>query len=764
MKGENNTYAVLLNFTMPANAKRFNEKKNKVLSRNFFLFFSIPVLTLIIFMMVNIFVNIKNTKKTTEQAMELSFKNFSAYCDDKIYSIADMYALLNTHERITQILQSRDPITEEDIPLLLNYLKSFEKISPLIAESAILSQNNDTVITTDGKYTFNEYFGGKYVMKQYSSDYFRAYDIYDGSAYKTLPPCTAVKASNTNMVIPIIIRRTVGRNEKLIFLAIYLDKIFENTSNSLANSEIYVLDNYTAMSYSSVSKTSKNIADTQLYEKLIRKNTSFETIDEDGRNCTVFSYKPVNTLLGYTYYITIPNTEFYKKQSSGIAITIISTVFAILIAVSVLFKNSSSLLHSLNKITSKLNVPTSKTSSILSDIMDGISNISDQNKYYMSLAQEFALISFLNNPHTTAESENLLAELPLKRKYFISFILQLSTTPQFDDEFKNENCEVLIKSIFSVLKSILANSENDEVNVFFISVEKNTLYAIINGDDKDYVENYAQSSKATIIDILKQDSPLVDLFIGIGSAEANFDGLHLSHNNAVKNMINEFQPMQSKPTKKDLRLNTYSYKIEQKLFPALIKNDIDEAKEIIDDLFNPQNTKLSKLDKKRLYSHIFDTIFRVVRIKNVTLPTELSENSVRDRLSEEPDEAIYKSFILIINSLAVKKKTADKNELIEFINENFTNCDLSLEMICQAFNIPSSSCSKLLRSALNMGFHKYLSILRTENAKKMLTETDLPVQEILEKSGFTNRQTFTRVFKNQTGLSPTEYRNSMKNK
>lgn len=547
-------------------------------------------------------------------------------------------------------------------------------------------------------------------------------------------------------------------------MTIHLDALFEDTPDMFGDSDFFVLDNFSGTSYNCASKTYTSISDSDLYKQLMKSDVSFSFTDEDNKKCTIFSYKTVNTILGYTYYIKIPDGKFYQMQSACIFTTILSTIFAISVAVFILLRNTNTLFYSLNKIITKLDLPTDGKTPILSNIMDGVTDITDKNKYYMSMAQEKALIAFLNTSLQRTKSDELLADLPFKKAYYMSFVIQIIPTSKFLSEFSEENREPLLNSVFSVLKTIFAG-EFDNTDLFFIPSDENSLYVVINGDNPSVITDYITDRKKSVIDILQQDSQLIDLIIGEGTIEYGLDGLITSHNAAIKNLKNEFRPLWTKKRSSSeiSKLNIYSYKMEQKLFSALIDNNISEAKSTVDYLLKPQGKTLDSESAKKLYSHIFDTLFRVSRIKNIILPEELGESAIREKIASDSVEAIYKILIIMLNAFDYKPKKASNDEIVNFIETHFADSTLSLDYVSQKFNMPVSTCSKLIRQTLNIGFHEYLSMLRCENAKKLLSQTNMPITEILPECGFTNRQTFTRVFKKQTGLSPAEYRSTMNN-
>lgn len=53
---------------------------------------------------------------------------------------------------------------------------------------------------------------------------------------------------------------------------------------------------------------------------------------------------------------------------------------------------------------------------------------------------------------------------------------------------------------------------------------------------------------------------------------------------------------------------------------------------------------------------------------------------------------------------------------------------------------------------------RYLDTLRMENAKKLLRETELPINDIVLQSGYVDKGNFFRKFKKLNNLTPVQYR------
>ena len=95
--------------------------------------------------------------------------------------------------------------------------------------------------------------------------------------------------------------------------------------------------------------------------------------------------------------------------------------------------------------------------------------------------------------------------------------------------------------------------------------------------------------------------------------------------------------------------------------------------------------------------------------------------------------------------------------VIRYISEHF--CEpLSLEKISKELGICRFYLSRIFTQILHTGFHEYVNTLRIDYAKKLLLESNNSILDIAIQSGFQNQQTFNRVFKEITALTPSNYR------
>ncbi|MBO5511067.1 MAG: helix-turn-helix domain-containing protein [Clostridia bacterium] len=97
---------------------------------------------------------------------------------------------------------------------------------------------------------------------------------------------------------------------------------------------------------------------------------------------------------------------------------------------------------------------------------------------------------------------------------------------------------------------------------------------------------------------------------------------------------------------------------------------------------------------------------------------------------------------------------------VRTVLERYGDRDLTLEAIAESLYISKSYLSRIFRRVTGEGFADYLRRVRTEQACRLLRETDLPNEQIVYACGLRDVPSFYRLFKEQTGMTPYAYRQS----
>ena len=95
--------------------------------------------------------------------------------------------------------------------------------------------------------------------------------------------------------------------------------------------------------------------------------------------------------------------------------------------------------------------------------------------------------------------------------------------------------------------------------------------------------------------------------------------------------------------------------------------------------------------------------------------------------------------------------------LTDYIRKEYMN-DISLDSASEALDMSPSYIGLVFRKVGGTSFLKYLTDIRMEETKRLLTTTELTLREIGQQVGIENQNTLIRTFKKATGVTPGQYR------
>lgn len=93
----------------------------------------------------------------------------------------------------------------------------------------------------------------------------------------------------------------------------------------------------------------------------------------------------------------------------------------------------------------------------------------------------------------------------------------------------------------------------------------------------------------------------------------------------------------------------------------------------------------------------------------------------------------------------------------EYLENNYNNPTLTNAALARHCNISEVYFRKIFTSCYKMPPKQYIINIRINKAKQLLAENSLKIGAVAECCGFSNQYHFCRVFKEKTGITPTEY-------
>ena len=100
-------------------------------------------------------------------------------------------------------------------------------------------------------------------------------------------------------------------------------------------------------------------------------------------------------------------------------------------------------------------------------------------------------------------------------------------------------------------------------------------------------------------------------------------------------------------------------------------------------------------------------------------------------------------------------------EILDFFQTSLTSRDVSLADLAEKLHLSQSRTSHILQKEFQKSFNKLLAEAKIDRACKLLANTQLSLYSIAVACGFRNVYYFGRVFKQQTGIPPGQYRRQL---
>ncbi len=201
---------------------------------------------------------------------------------------------------------------------------------------------------------------------------------------------------------------------------------------------------------------------------------------------------------------------------------------------------------------------------------------------------------------------------------------------------------------------------------------------------------------------------------------------------------------------------------EHKLLIGLENGDVQKCLTVLSDIFRKYP---NFLEQENIHYRIIEMMAAVRRVA--------TENGVHDSIepgylikkilccksSEELEQVCTEEIRNIACEISARKKS-NIGKIVEktnvLISERFHQ-DLNLDDISKELHISPQYLSRLYKNETGENFIDRLTLVRIENAKKLMKENKYSIKEICYMSGYSDPNYFSKLFKKHVGISPTDY-------
>lgn len=392
----------------------------------------------------------------------------------------------------------------------------------------------------------------------------------------------------------------------------------------------------------------------------------------------------------------------------------------------------------------------------------------------LSIVQQSYLCKLLDgqvdyNASTDQVLESIDIEFPCS-SYVVAMIYVEDYGEFFEDSTKLNSREQtdLVDLVFT---NILDETLNE--NYVCKIVKKNdNLFCVINSDSFDEQE---------LLKIFKREKNLIEeqfkimFTVAVSAVNYGYAGIHIGYEQTIEGI--EYRMLLD-----NTGIISYTQIAEYKMEPQnmleyneniligfIVNGEIDSAVQYLDRLFDKNAKRSSPKVFKCLLYEIINSVLHLLKDNNVEFEVY---NVFREELLNLTEEMYtiteykkcFRELIPQIRSLLSETSVNDGlvDEVKEYIQKNYADINLTVTTIAEAFHLSSGHISKRFKKETNECLSTYINIVRIEKSKLLLAETEMFIEEICMKVGFTNKVTFLRVFKKIEGITPSQYREYMK--
>lgn len=121
------------------------------------------------------------------------------------------------------------------------------------------------------------------------------------------------------------------------------------------------------------------------------------------------------------------------------------------------------------------------------------------------------------------------------------------------------------------------------------------------------------------------------------------------------------------------------------------------------------------------------------------------------------------SYCLLTKEHSLSKYSPIVKQALMFINLNISS-NLTVKKVAQEVSLSPDYLTRLFKKELGVNIITYINRKRIHTSLELLKNTNLSIEEIGDLIGLSNTSYFYTMFKREIGVSPKQYRNSLKSK
>lgn len=204
--------------------------------------------------------------------------------------------------------------------------------------------------------------------------------------------------------------------------------------------------------------------------------------------------------------------------------------------------------------------------------------------------------------------------------------------------------------------------------------------------------------------------------------------------------------------KHEMADNLITQKDIEEIYFRLMKESID-TKEIAENIKRLEE-KIG--DDNKAYNEIISQLYLKLKESFSWLDNIIGFEP--DSISGVADfENALKRIEELIVKFELKKQNSILNNICNTVAENIYDSSV-FDIVADKVELSKDYIGRLFKKSFGMTFNEYISMMKMECAKHLLTDSNFKIYEISEKLGYKTVDYFSRLFKAYAGITPMQYR------
>lgn len=182
-----------------------------------------------------------------------------------------------------------------------------------------------------------------------------------------------------------------------------------------------------------------------------------------------------------------------------------------------------------------------------------------------------------------------------------------------------------------------------------------------------------------------------------------------------------------------------------------------DTKYIVPVLKNPSLDAIPILHGKKENTRILDLLLEAIHLGTARQP--FFEMRIRNLFSQLWETIYALSAEANIEDAPQSPLENDRiKEMLQFIQSHYSE-HLTIRQIAKSIPISERECFRLFKTNLGMSPMEYLIAIRLQAARDLLIHTKKGIMEIAMETGFGSSSYFGKIFRQEYGMTPRQYRN-----